>query len=177
MLKTLGASTKKRNTEDPTGNTLESRTKHWKDGPKSSSNSSTDPDGSKNPPLRSARPDVSEKLENLSQLLELMKLHQLARRLHFPSHYKGQGPQEACHPKGMLEATARQPQGLVEGMCQSALQIGQGAQTVCRFFRRRRSVWFMLAYKRAKVLSTSPKHVATHSRKTPTPWVLRLRKH
>ena len=76
VLKTLSAPTKKRNTEGPNAHALESRTKRWKDGPKSSSDGSTDPDGSKDPSLRSARPRVSEKLESLSQILDLMKLHQ-----------------------------------------------------------------------------------------------------
>ena len=76
MLKTLGTSTKKRNTEGHNGHALDRRTKHWKDDPKSSSDNSTDPDGSKNASLRAMHPDVSEQLENLFQLLQLMKLHQ-----------------------------------------------------------------------------------------------------
>ena len=76
VLKTLGTSTKKRNTEGHNACVLDGRTKYWKDDPKSSSDGSTDPDGSKNPSLRAARPDMSEKLESLSQPLALMKLHQ-----------------------------------------------------------------------------------------------------
>ena len=76
MLKTLGTSTKKRNTEGHSACVLDRRTKHWKGDPKSPSDNSTDPDGSRNAFLRATHPDMSEKLESPSQLLALMKLHQ-----------------------------------------------------------------------------------------------------
>ena len=76
MLKTLGTSTKKRNTEGTNACVLDPRTKPWKGGLKSSSESFQPTDRSKNSSLRAIHPDVAEKLENLSQLLQLMKLHQ-----------------------------------------------------------------------------------------------------
>jgi hypothetical protein len=76
VLKTLGTSTKKRNTEGHNACMLDRRTECWKNDPKSSSDNTTDPDGSKNTSLRATHPDTSGKLESLPQLLELIKLHQ-----------------------------------------------------------------------------------------------------
>ena len=154
MLKTLGTSTKKRNTESTNACVLDPRTKPWKGGLKSSSDGSTDPDGSKNSSLRAAHPDVSEKLESLSQLLVLMKLHQETLDGIPPPNTKDKDLKKNATQKACWKQLQENRKVLKECVNQLSKSVKALKPFVCS---------------RTKFLSRSSKRMVTRSKKGPTP--------